>query len=311
MTPFAFTAWRGLLGAIALLLVVAWRAQRGHHPIDLRSLPMSERWGLVGATLVGLGTNLTLFVAYQRIPIALAVLVFYTYPVLLAVYGRLTGTESFGTGKLVALGLAIAGIVMVVAGRSAPAGTDVFDGLGLVLSCGAALCGAGWVLVGRTYRSVPSDQAMALVLGGIFVGGSIAAIAAGSTAALLLPLDHPGLWPVLAVAGIVAAAISSVLFILGVRLVSPVRVGVLALFEPVVGVATAALVLGQLLDPIQLLGGALIFAAAIVMQRAPERIRRQLAHAPGEAFGDVLAAFDAVGTSEAEAPEAVAPASIA
>ena len=39
------------------------------------------------------------------------------------------------------------------------------------------------------------------------------------------------------------------------------------LFEPVVGVALAAVLLGEQLQPIQLLGGAAILAAAVILQR--------------------------------------------
>jgi drug/metabolite transporter (DMT)-like permease len=41
------------------------------------------------------------------------------------------------------------------------------------------------------------------------------------------------------------------------------------LFEPVVGVGLAAILLGEALGPIQAVGGAAILAAAMILQRAP------------------------------------------
>ena len=59
------------------------------------------------------------------------------------------------------------------------------------------------------------------------------------------------------------------------------RAGIVMLWEPVVGVALAALLLGESLQPIQLVGGAAILAAAVILQRttpgregSPRRGRR-------------------------------------
>ena len=45
------------------------------------------------------------------------------------------------------------------------------------------------------------------------------------------------------------------------------RTGILMLFEPVVGVALAALLLAEGLAPLQVLGGATILLAALLVQR--------------------------------------------
>jgi drug/metabolite transporter (DMT)-like permease len=46
------------------------------------------------------------------------------------------------------------------------------------------------------------------------------------------------------------------------------RAGILMLIEPVVGVALAALLLNEGLQPVQLLGGLAILLAAIILQRS-------------------------------------------
>jgi drug/metabolite transporter (DMT)-like permease len=69
--------------------------------------------------------------------------------------------------------------------------------------------------------------------------------------------------------GIAAAAIPSFGFLVGIRLIGGTRVGILMLFEPVVGVALAALLLHEGLAPIQVAGAIAILAAAILLQRAP------------------------------------------
>jgi drug/metabolite transporter (DMT)-like permease len=86
-------------------------------------------------------------------------------------------------------------------------------------------------------------------------------------AALLQPLESPSVVVLLIVVGLFAAALPSVLFLTGIRWIGAVRAGILMLFEPVVGVGLAALLLKEGLQPIQLAGGATILLAALIVQR--------------------------------------------
>jgi drug/metabolite transporter (DMT)-like permease len=54
----------------------------------------------------------------------------------------------------------------------------------------------------------------------------------------------------------------------GIRLVGGTRAGILMLFEPVVGVALAALLLSEGLAWIQVLGAVAILGAALLLQRS-------------------------------------------
>ena len=72
-------------------------------------------------------------------------------------------------------------------------------------------------------------------------------------------------WPVL-LAGTLGAGIPTVAFILGIRLLGASRGAILATLEPVVGVALAALLLGEHPGPLQLIGGALIIVAGVLLQ---------------------------------------------
>jgi probable blue pigment (indigoidine) exporter len=73
------------------------------------------------------------------------------------------------------------------------------------------------------------------------------------------------LWPVL-VAGSLGAALPTVLYVLGIRRIGAPRAAILAMIEPLTGVTLAALLLGEGLQPIQALGGALILAAGALLQ---------------------------------------------
>ncbi len=76
------------------------------------------------------------------------------------------------------------------------------------------------------------------------------------------------MWPVL-VAGIIGAGLATVCFIGGIRLLGAPRATILATLEPVVGVSLAAFLFGTVPTPLQLVGGALIITAGIVLQLRP------------------------------------------
>ncbi len=62
-----------------------------------------------------------MFIAFDRITIALALLGFYTYPALVAVANVALGRERLDGNRVLALALAIVGMVLVVASQLDPA----------------------------------------------------------------------------------------------------------------------------------------------------------------------------------------------
>jgi drug/metabolite transporter (DMT)-like permease len=270
MQPAAFVAWRALIGLLVLLVYVAWRVRRGGtRLVRLSDLRTRSRWLLFIAGVTGFTLNLSMFIAFDRITVALALLGFYTYPAMVAVVNVALGREALDGRRAVALGLAIVGMVAVVASQLDPDGGLRFDVFGVALALGAAVSQTIFVVISRDgYREVPTEQAMTVVLF-VTVAGSIPlAIIGGSTAALLQPLVSPAVLPLLLFTGIFAAALPSLGFLTGIRAIGGTRAGILMLFEPVVGVALAAWLLGESLVPIQLAGAAAILAAAVVLQRA-------------------------------------------
>ena len=274
MTPFAFVVWRGIIagGALWLLVFLRRRRNRARKGMALASLPRRERIALVAFVTSNVVLNTSLFVAFDRIPIAIALLTFYTYPVLLALYGRLSGTERLGPFKIAALVLSLVGLVLVVSVSLDPSSGLGLDPLGLALGCVASVAAASWVGFGRACPSVPAEQAMGFALGGTVLVVGAMAVVSGPAVALVFPLQHADVWPTILVSGLLSGAGSALLFTMGIRLISRVRAGILGLVEPVMGTVAAAVLLNQVLAPIQLLGGALVLAAAVLIQRDPDRM---------------------------------------
>jgi drug/metabolite transporter (DMT)-like permease len=103
---------------------------------------------------------------------------------------------------------------------------------------------------------VPADQAMTVMLATTVAFAVPVAALTGSFATLAFPLSEPSVLPLVLFAGVFGAAIPSIGFLTGLRLIGRLAGGILMLFEPVVGVLLAALLLDEDLQPIQLVGGA-------------------------------------------------------
>ena len=185
-------------------------------------------------------------------------------------------------------------MVAVVASQLDPAAGIRFDALGFGLALGAAASQAVFVVISKTgYQKVPAAQAMAVVLATTVVCGFALGLVTGAGEALAYPLRDPSILPLLAFTGLFAAAIPSILFLSGIRLIGGTRAGILMLFEPVVGVALAAVLLDEALAPIQVLGGVAILGAALILQRSATPGGRTVAAPAIEA--DELDADDGAG----------------
>jgi drug/metabolite transporter (DMT)-like permease len=289
MEPLPFVVWRGGVGFLAAAAFVAWRIRRGAERLTRpRDLDRHARLTLAAVAVLGFTLNLAMFIAFDLVTVALALLGFYTYPVIVAVVNVALGREPLDRPRVVALSLAVTGMVLVVASQLDPAAGIRVDAIGFGLALAAALSQAGFVLISRTgYRAVPATQAIAFVLAGTVVCGTILALVTGRGSGLAFPFAEPSVVPILAFTGLFAAAIPSILFLIGIRRIGGTRAGILMLFEPVVGVALAAWLLGEALAPIQLVGAIAILAAAVILQRGAAEIVD--AESGGLPFDDGLA----------------------
>jgi drug/metabolite transporter (DMT)-like permease len=263
----AFTAWRAVLGVAFLAVLIAARGGGRASFSAIAGLGGRGRVALSLAALMGLTLNAAIFSAFGRIPIALTLMLFYTYPAGVAVIDVVLGHERTTPSRLAALTLSTGGVILVLAGSlDTSAGLSV-DAVGIGLGLCASACQVVFVAVSRTgYRSVPADAATLLILVVAALGGSALAFAVGQGDGLTVPFRNPEAWPALLAGGVLAGGVASSLFLGAIRFIGGTSTGILMLFEPVVGVTLATVWLGESLVPVQLLGGGLVLAGAAVLQ---------------------------------------------
>ena len=175
--------------------------------------------------------------------------------------------ERLGRRRVAALALAGAGVFAVVDPLS-PHGS--IDPVGILLGLATAAIYATYILAGRVLlREVPAVVATA----GIATAAGLVFAAVGASAGQLHRLDGAGY----ALAGsmaIVATAIPATLFLAGLARVGATRAAIISTLEPAMTVVLAAVLLGEGLGPVRLLGGAVILVAAVIVARnvAPDLV---------------------------------------
>jgi drug/metabolite transporter, DME family len=278
VTPPAFSALRAAIGAGILGALVLTRRQPS---IRLSSLAPRERTLLALAVVVNGVMNLVLFFAFGAMTVALVMVIFYTYPVLVAAGSVALGRERLTQARVAALAFSGVGLALVLGSQVGPEAHATVAGL--VLAGIAAVCHAAYLIVVRDgFSRVPSVQATSLVLaGGLVISGSAALIMSGSD--VVGPwVQSPVAWAAILCAGTFGAALPKVWVISGVRVIGSTRAAVLMLMEPVVAVVVAAVALGQGMTVLELLGGAAILVAVLIVQRPdPAADRTSLAPTAG------------------------------
>jgi drug/metabolite transporter (DMT)-like permease len=235
------------------------------------------------AGLVNAALNLTVLLAISRISIALALLVFYTYPALVALVATAFFGERLDALRWIALGVSLVGLALVMIGAGEVGDLDM---VGVALALLAAICQVVYALSARHgFPSVPAPQAGGVTFSVAALTYLVISVLTGQMGDLDTPLASPAaLVPVL-VAGTVGAGIPTMAWIVGIRILGAPRAAVISTLEPVIAVILAALLLSEVPTPLQVVGGACIVGAAIVVQRRP---RVEAAEHEAAADGSIL-----------------------
>jgi drug/metabolite transporter (DMT)-like permease len=257
----------GWAGGVAFRALIASAILTGLALVSRRKLAFGRKWPLavVGATTVA-GQLVGLNIATPRIGTAMAAIFVGTIPLFSMVIGQVWGIEHVTRSGRVGLVLGFAGIVLLVGFPAVPV-TSAFV-LGCVCSVLSAVCAAfGSNYARRHLQAVGSwEQTIAAFL----VGGLL-------TLPLLfvVPVPAPPRWVDFGYLVLLAGMCSSLAYVLYFRLVAEVGATIAISVEflvTVIAVIVGAVVLGEHLSAVQLVGGAIIIlGCALVLGLFPGR----------------------------------------
>nr|WP_280250435.1 EamA family transporter [Nocardia abscessus] len=233
-----------------------------------RTLPRGAWWGkaaVLGVLNIGLLFPL-LFLAAERLPGGVAATLAAAQPLVVAVLAVMVLHESPSAWRLVWGAIGVVGVGLVVIGPNA-----VLDLAGVVAGLGAAASMAlGLTLTkrwGRPAEAGPTAFAgWQLTAGGLFLL-PVTFLVEGAPPAIDPPAALGYLW-----LGLIGGLLAYVLWFRGIGTLPVTSVAVLVLLSPLVAAVLGAVLLGQTLGPVQILGFGLALAAIVAGQLpAPSR----------------------------------------
>lgn len=280
------SAIRAVGTALVLLVAIIAAGRAATLRVHRREVPSLVAYGVVGVALL----HMTYFVAIERLPIGLALLLEYLAPVLVALWVRLVRHEQVRRTLWPALGLCLAGLGLVA---EIGGGAEDLDPIGLVAGLGAAVCFATYFLLGErlvVHRDPVSTTFWGFTVAAVLwsavvawwtpVGASFSQSASlpESVGGASLPLALLVAWVVVLGTLVPFAAATAAL-----RHLPATTVTVVAILEPVGAALLAWWWFGESLTLVQLVGVALVLTGIVLALRA--RLVRSTVVPAGAATG--------------------------
>ena len=251
-----------VLVAMGPLAVFSRRRQLAVGAVGVPLPARSRRdWSLLLALGVTDAVNaLCFFQAMQQTTVAIAVLCHYLTPVLVAVLSPLVLGERRRVSTLVALVVALSGLVLLL---QPWVGLSAGDVAGAGLASLSAVFYAATVFIGKGLagRFNPFEVTAWSKLTSVPVLVVAALVVSDGFVVEALPLLA------LVAGGVVCGAVPALLFYAGLQRLQASQASVLTLVEPLVAVVVGVAVWGEPLNALGILGGALVLLGAVIIAR--------------------------------------------
>jgi len=242
----------------ALAAVVVWAVlwfQGRFRLLRGRMLAIAFALGAVGyATQSGL-----YFLGLEFMTAGMVAIVLYTYPAFVVCLVAIVHPSRVTTVLVVALGLSIGGVALITGAD--PAGADP---VGVFVVLGAALAYSLYIVVSqRALLTVDAEILTAFVLPAAAVSFVVFGLGTGT---LAMP-EGASAWAVALAIAILATVVPVLTFFAGIARIGASRASIISTAEPGVTVALGALVLGEPVTAVTIVGGTLVVVGVILIQR--------------------------------------------
>jgi drug/metabolite transporter (DMT)-like permease len=268
--PAMLTTVRVTFTFLVLVVVAALFHRSALRPPPRRLLLLLLVHGLIGVAAL----QWTYFVAIDRLPVGMALLLEYQAPVIVAVWARFAQGEQVRPRLWLGLALALGGLA---------AATEVwegarFDGLGVVAGFAAAVCFACYFLIGEA--GVGALDPLRVIVWSFGVATVVLNIAApltdlgtsglGEQVSLLGELGDRSapLWLVLGWVIVLGTLVPFFATLLALSFVRATTVTVIALLEPIGVSALGWAWFGESLGPVAIVGCLAVVAGIVIAQSA-------------------------------------------
>ena len=244
------------LVAVAVMSTILLALGRGLRP------PRALYGALFRVALGNLGVTLGYMTSILFIPVSFATVVFYTYPLMVIAAASIIRGQRLGWGQFGAFGLAFAGLVLAL-GPS----LEVLDWRGVALALLAAVSAATVFMVSP--KVVRAYHALGVTLYSNLIGACIVPLFLPILGGLVLPETGAG-W--LGLGGLCVFYVGAILSMFAaLRAAGAGPTSLIFNLEPLVAIVAAAILLGERLMPVQMVGVALVIGALMLASLARPR----------------------------------------
>jgi drug/metabolite transporter, DME family len=257
MTPLSAVLARGATACVMLIAgLVIWK----------RDLLRVRHQDLAFFALMGLVTVAIFFSLYayaiMLVGVSVAAVLQYTAPAFVVVIAWRVFHEGLNGVKIIALALALAGCVLIA---------QLYDTSRVTLNLPGILCGLATGLTFGLYtifnkRAVHMYSPWTVITYNLTFGMLFLALLQGPQAMSELAA-RPGVWPWILLVAIFPTVAAHGLYVSGLAHVPAGNASIMGTWEPALATILAYIVLGERLDPLQLVGAACIILGVIVLSR--------------------------------------------
>jgi drug/metabolite transporter (DMT)-like permease len=205
--------------------------------------------------------------ATQYIPVSLAALVFYTYPFFVALVSKFTKNEPITLIRMLAILIAFIGLALALEVQSVAA----LDWRGILFGLAASIGATAFVIFSSLTLRTADPQAVnfhclaagtvLLVAFLLVVGGPVNEISPAG----LLKLCGAGSGLLKLCGAGSALTLGYAAFFAGLEIIGPLKTSMLMNMEPVFTIIFAAVLLGERLSPLQIIGAGLVITGIILI----------------------------------------------
>ena len=246
-----------------LVLLPLLVALRGWQRIKLPTRDLV--YCLVLGTLGVAVSNYFYYVAIQRTNVATAIIVQYTAPVWVLLYVVARRQQKLSAQKVTAVALAVTGIALVIDVLGSLSGSALhLDPYGIMAALLASFSFAFYNVGGHGILA-RHDRWRVLVW--TLTAAAVFWLMVNPPWKIVAAHYAPAQWLFLFVFSMLSVLGAFSLYFLGLQHLEPTRAIIASCLEPVFSILLAALLLGEVLRPIQILGIVLVLAAIVIVQR--------------------------------------------
>ncbi len=255
LQPLDIGVWRFLLATPAIwVLIWARRTPRPAMPLPHMSLLLM---GFVYAVAA-----FTAFFGLQRLPASTYIVLFYTYPAMVALFTVATGTRLAHVAWL-ALVLTLVGVALTVP-DFATMDQNNWIGIGTAVVNAAAVA-LYFVISGHVLRG---HKAIARGSAWVMNGSLLIFCAFALVNGLNVP-DNATTWLLLLTLAVFSTVIPIFALNQGIQMIGASRAAIISAAEPVETMILALMLLGETIRPIQWVGALLIIGGVLLLQLRP------------------------------------------